>query len=402
MQFLKNTTSGFLQFNVSGIHTGLKAFAVAALAGALMAAPGISRAADITELGTLGGNLTYATGISGDGATVVGESQRSDNYSEAYVWTAAEGMTALGTLGGKSSYASAASSDGTTLVGSSQTGVGIKYQAYVYTADSGMTGLGTLGGDESTAEDVSANGATVVGSSKNSSDNDEAFLWTAGGGMAGLGTLGGSTSNAYGISGDGLTVVGGSENSEGNTEAFAWTQNGMTGLGLLAENDRWNASSASDVSANGSVVVGSSTNAAGVYEAFIWTEEDGMTGLGLFDGVMSGANAVSADGSTVVGYAMTPTWSKDAWIWTEETGIISIMDLLIESGVDMSDWTELGMAMDISDDGSVVAGYGFKLVDDAKVRTAWAVDLNAVPVPGAVWLLGSGLLGMIGLRRRNR
>ena len=28
--------------------------------------------------------------------------------------------------------------------------------------------------------------------------------------------------------------------------------------------------------------------------------------------------------------------------------------------------------------------------------------ISAVPIPGAVWLLGTGLLGMIGLRRRNR
>jgi len=30
-----------------------------------------------------------------------------------------------------------------------------------------------------------------------------------------------------------------------------------------------------------------------------------------------------------------------------------------------------------------------------------AITLNPVPVPAAAWLLGSGLLGMIGLRRRK-
>jgi hypothetical protein len=30
-----------------------------------------------------------------------------------------------------------------------------------------------------------------------------------------------------------------------------------------------------------------------------------------------------------------------------------------------------------------------------------AVGVNAVPVPGAVWLLGGGLLGLVGLRRRK-
>jgi len=29
-------------------------------------------------------------------------------------------------------------------------------------------------------------------------------------------------------------------------------------------------------------------------------------------------------------------------------------------------------------------------------------NINAVPIPGAIWLLGSGLIGMVGLRRRLR
>jgi hypothetical protein len=29
------------------------------------------------------------------------------------------------------------------------------------------------------------------------------------------------------------------------------------------------------------------------------------------------------------------------------------------------------------------------------------LEVNPVPIPAAVWLLGSGLLGLIGIRRRN-
>jgi len=30
------------------------------------------------------------------------------------------------------------------------------------------------------------------------------------------------------------------------------------------------------------------------------------------------------------------------------------------------------------------------------------VDVSPVPIPGAVWLLGSGVVGLIGLKRRMR
>lgn len=45
--------------------------------------------------------------------------------------------------------------------------------------------------------------------------------------------------------------------------------------------------------------------------------------------------------------------------------------------------------------------YSHKLLN----RYAWAVqsgDVSAVPVPAAVWLFGSGLLGLIGVARRKR
>ncbi|NOU15464.1 MAG: VPLPA-CTERM sorting domain-containing protein [Methylococcaceae bacterium] len=37
-------------------------------------------------------------------------------------------------------------------------------------------------------------------------------------------------------------------------------------------------------------------------------------------------------------------------------------------------------------------------VDNIKI----AANVSAVPVPGAVWLLGSGLAGLVGLQRRKK
>ena len=39
---------------------------------------------------------------------------------------------------------------------------------------------------------------------------------------------------------------------------------------------------------------------------------------------------------------------------------------------------------------------------DEGTLISWKLDLTPVPIPGAVWLLGSGLAGLVGLRRKFR
>ncbi len=62
------------------------------------------------DLGTLGGNCSYANGIN-DKGQVVGKSYTSSGKSHAFLYTNGS-MTDLGTLGGKSSYANGINNKG--------------------------------------------------------------------------------------------------------------------------------------------------------------------------------------------------------------------------------------------------------------------------------------------------
>ncbi len=307
---------------------------------------------EMKGLGDLAGGdfYSYARGVNSDGSVVVGYSKVTNNVIEAFRWTQAGGMVTLGTLGGFS-RAHAVNSDGSIVVGTSRSANG--NEAFRWTQAGGMVGLGDLseGDFYSYARGVNSDGSVVVGDSKVTSNNYEAFRWTQAGGMVGLGDLGGSYSSARGVSSDGSVVVGDSRATNNITKAFRWTQaGGMVDLGDLGGTG---SSSAGGVNSDGNVVVGDSNS-----EAFRWTQAEGMVGLGYVagGGFFSKSNAVNSDGSVVVGVSKS-TSSNEAFRWTQETGMQSLTQWLEKSGYTLSGWSDTS-ATGVSDDGSVVVGYG--------------------------------------------
>lgn len=160
----------------------------------------------------------------------------------------------------------------------------------------------------------------------------------------GLGDLTGGAfySRAYGISGNGTTVVGMSKSGNGD-EGFRWQNGVMQGLGDLPADTF--SSSASGVNADGSIVAGRGQTPVGKTPA-IWTEEKGWHNLpGAPGNVTGNAESISANGSTVAG------WSTGSQAFRWKQGNYQPLG-------DLSGGNFGSKAYDVSDNGSVVVGYG--------------------------------------------
>jgi len=181
------------------------------------------------------GTESSATGVSADGAIVVGSGNRGihldgvgnvirvDHASLPFLWSNAHGIQELPVPFLADGSANAISANGTTVVGQAGPAAAlwqIDPQA-VLGPDGGAApqfySLGALPGDTfSVATSVSGDGSVVVGYSAGPNGN-RAFMWTSQLGMVDLNlylpTLGvdltnGQLARANGISADGRTIVG--------------------------------------------------------------------------------------------------------------------------------------------------------------------------------------------------
>lgn len=353
-----------------------------------------------------GGFFSRAFGVSDDGSIIVGSGATVNGFEAfRYVIGGGLGMEALGDLTGGAikSDARAVSNTG-VIVGTSTSANGV--EAFRYTDGGGMVGLGDLSGGtfSSQASGISSDGNIIVGSGT-SANGVEAFRYTSGG-MVGLDDLPGGDffSQATGISSDGNVIVGLSQSGglTAEKEAFRYTiSGGMVGLGDLDGGSI--RSIAGAVSADGSVVVGVSTSDSNVNEAFRYTISGGMVGLGDLAGgsFSSQATGVSGDGSIIIGESESG-FGQDAFIWDETSNAMqSIREGLIAAGFDLSAWSDLRTAQAISADGSIIVGYGRKTNGSTEAFYV-GIETSAVPVPAAVWLMGSALAGLFGFGRKKK
>jgi probable HAF family extracellular repeat protein len=162
----------------------------------------------MTDLGTLGGNLSQGYFINNSGQ-VVGVSDRASGPKHAFIYTPGSGMVDLGSFSGNSTGYGI--NDSGVATGVSVTPSGITQHAFVASSGSGMVDIGTLGGSSSIGYAIN-NSGFVTGTAQTAGDaSSHAFLYSTGTGMVDLGTIGfGSAGYAINAS---QTVVGISTNS---------------------------------------------------------------------------------------------------------------------------------------------------------------------------------------------
>lgn len=201
--------------------------------------------------------------------------------------------------------------------------------------------------------------------------------------------LGGST-YVDAVSGDGSTIVGHTWVGGSATVPFRWTAaTGYQNLGTLGGTNSPN-NIAYDVSFDGSVAVGQSALPDQNLRGFRWTASTGMIDMGTLGGPMSTAHGASHDGSVIVGKSLIDSGSASirAFIWKQSTGMLNLKEELIDAGATgLQNWI-LAVAADVSDDGSVIVGWGHP----AQFAPAepFIATFGSPPVPGDV--NGDGLV----------
>lgn len=349
----------------------------AALAVAVLAGESKAVTYTIADLGTLGGNASYAQGINNSGQ-ITGIADNASGYANAFISNGID-TTGLGTLGGRYSYAMAINDSGQVAGYSTSTGIGDQaYQFYATLYSNGsVTNLGT-NGVSSSALDIN-NVGQVVGE-----QNDRAAIFY-GGNVVSLGTLGGNRSSALSINDFGM-IVGWSMNALNVSQAFLYNNGIMANLGV-------NGGSVASGINNSGQIIGYSHSLYGPTETSFLYSGGVMKDIGSWGGSQTRANGINDKGQ-IVGYSSTPDEVISAFLYDNQ--VMTNLNDLIDStlGWNLITANSINEFGDIVGTGTLNGQYRAFLLNSI-------TEPAPVPEPSTMLLLGGGIAGLVFWRRKK-
>ncbi len=365
--------------------------------GVLPGERAFSQAYSISNNGLISGRARGRLPIPGTADEIRGPTNAVRFYSgNGYIQT-------MGTLGGTSghglaSYGRAINNNGVVAGYSTinpDPNHARQYHAFVNDYAKGtMKDIGTLGGPESRAYGINNNGKVVGWANAQADGSDNvAFVYdietdtmtSLGGNL-----LGGARSFAFDIN-DKDQIAGVATLADGSAHAFAYSNGAAVDLGSL---DNSGYSEARAINENGWVTGWSLTDSKD-YHAFIWDGTE-MKDLGSLGGDTKGLD-INNKGQ-VVGSGTDTEGNSIAFLYTDGQ-MFNLVDLLSDS--DRAMLKEIREAASINDDGTIVGRASF-WTDKANGKSQTrAFMVSAVPIPGAIFLMGPalGFLGFMGKRR---
>lgn len=363
--------------------------AICAALGITVCAVPLRAAVQYSDLGTVGGHISWAAGINNAGQVAGYATTSGDATAHAFLYGSG-GMSDLGTLGGKVDYSLAYGINSAGLVvGGSNTGPG-PYHAFMY-SNGTMSDLGTLGGGDSSAYAIN-NAGQVVGVARTTANAAQhAFSYTIGGGMRDLGTLGGLFSWAYGVNNAGQ-VVGQASTIGGAEHAFLYSNGSMSDLGGLGGTY----STAYGINGTGQIV-GDADDSLGVLHAVLWDAQHVTQLSTLAGGNLSQAYAINSYGEIVGRSDVAASGGYNHAVVWYHGGMVDLNNV-VDPSVFGAGWV-LTEARGINDNGDIVG-----LAQNIYTGNSHAFELSgvAMPVPEpASAILALGGLALL-VRKRHR
>ena len=324
------------------------------------------------------GNAVRVYGLSADGTVAVGY---SNTQNRAFTWTRAGGRQDLPTSLGQ---ATGISGDGTTIIG--------RDPAYRYRGPGTFQNLGTIDNlPSSWAQGVSGDGNVIAGVAfAPLTGPGVAWRWTPSGGMQPLGYARPTDtfSEALGVSRDGSTIVGRSSGSGLGNAAFAWTVS--SGMSTLPDAPGTQfGSSATAVNHDGRIIAGFANLGPVIWRDRVPTLLPQPAGWGSMV-----PHGISDDGTVVAGEAQNPSFQTEAFVWTQSRGSESLLAYLTSQGVSVPGGWNLVQTFALSADGRTFGGYALN-----SAGTIGAGFVATVPTPPVLSLLTS--LAAFAARRRR-